>query len=78
MAKYTLRAVSRNPDGTVTDIADSWPLNSRSLEEARAEADRQKWGERSDVANAFEIVDEAGRMLTWRAFHEDGEEASWT
>ena len=44
MARYTLRAVSRDPDGKVTDVTDSWSLNALSPVEAKAEADSQRWG----------------------------------
>ena len=77
MARYTLRAVSRQPDGTITNIADSWPLMSASIEEAKAEADRQKWYQNRELANAFEIVDEAGRTLTWRPFRTGEEDTVW-
>ena len=75
MVKYVLRAVSRDSNGKATDIADSWPLNATTLHEAKAEADRQKWGEAWDVANAFEIADETGNVLAWRSFRKGGEDA---
>jgi hypothetical protein len=73
MTIYILRAVSREPEGQASDIADTWPLNATSLEDAKAEVDRQAWGEPTDIANAFEIVDSAGNVLTWRPFHKGGE-----
>jgi hypothetical protein len=76
--KFVLRAVSRDSNGTATDIANSWPLNATTLDEARAEADRQTWGEAWDVANAFEITDEVGNVLAWRPFRKGGEDASWS
>jgi hypothetical protein len=78
MAKFTLRAVSRQEDGKVTNVADSWPLLALSIEEAKSEADKQKWFPSRDLANAFEIVDEGGRTLTWRPFREGGEDAPWS
>jgi hypothetical protein len=78
MVKYTLRAVSRDSTGKASDIADSWPLTATSLEEAKAEADRQKWGEAGDVANAFEITDETGTVLAWRRFRKGSDDASWS
>ena len=78
MAKFTLRAVSRQEDGKVTNIADSWPLIAPSLEEAKAEADGQKWFQNRELANAFEIVDQSGKTLTWRPFCEGDEDASWS
>lgn len=74
MVKYVLRAVSRDSKGKATDIADSWPLNATTLLEAKAEVDRQKWGEAWDVANAFEIADETGNVLVWRSFRKEGED----
>ena len=38
------------------------------LGDAKAEVDRQQWRAPGDVANAFEITDESGNALTWRAF----------
>lgn len=78
MTRYTLRAVSRDVDGRVTNIADWWPLTSISIEEARIEADRQKWEQRRDLANAFEIIDASGGVVTWRRFREAGEEPVWS
>ena len=78
MARYTLRAVSRDAGGRVSNIADSWPLTSTSIEEAKAEADRQNWEQRRDLANAFEITDASGCVLTWRRFREAGEEPVWS
>ncbi len=78
MAKYTLRAVTRNEDGTVVNIADSWPLTSATLEDAKAEADRQKWFQNRELANAFDIVDLSGRTLAWRPFRTDGGNTSWS
>ena len=75
---YSLRAVSRHRTGTATDISDSWPLNATSLDEAKAEADRQNWGEAGDVANAFEITDETGTVLAWRQFGTGSDDASWS
>jgi hypothetical protein len=75
--RYALRAVSRDADGRVTNIADSWPLTSISVEDAKLEADRQKWEQRRDLANAFEIIDESGGVVTWRRFREAGEEPEW-
>ena len=66
MAKFTLRAVFREPDGKVTNIADSWPLTAVTLEDAKAEADSQTWDQSRVFANAFEITGEAGQALTWR------------
>ena len=77
MAKYTLRAVFREADGKVTNIADSWPLTSVTIEEAKAEADEQKWDQSRVFANAFEIADESGRALTWRPFRTEDKDASW-
>jgi len=74
--KYMVRAVSRDIDGKVTDIADTWPLNASSVEDAKVEVDRQHWGEPGDVANAFEITDESGNALTWRAFRTGSKPAS--
>jgi hypothetical protein len=76
--KYMVRAVSRDSNGKVRDIADTWPLNATTIEEAKAEVDRQQWREPWDVANAFEITDEAGNALTWRAFRKGHENASWS
>ena len=76
--KFILRAVSRDSNGNATDIANSWPLNATTLSEAKAEADRQQWREAADVANAFEITDEAGRPLTWRPFRRESENAAWS
>jgi hypothetical protein len=78
MPQYTLRAVSRQEDGTVTNIADSWPLAATNIEEAKAEADRQKWYQSRDLANAFEIVDQSGVALTWRVFRTGLEDATWS
>ena len=78
MAKYTLRAVMRNEDGTVTNVADSWPLTSTNLDEAKAEADKQKWFQNRELANAFDIVDESGRPLVWRPFRAGGGDATWS
>ena len=33
--KYMVRAVSCDADGKVTDIADTWPLNATTVEEAK-------------------------------------------
>ena len=77
MAKFMLRAVFREPDGTVTNIADSWPLMSVALEDAKAEADGQNWDQSRVFANAFEIIDEAEQALTWRPFRTQGQAASW-
>jgi hypothetical protein len=76
--KYMVRAVSRDIDGKVTDVANTWPLNASSVEEAKAEVDRQHWREPGDVANAFEITDESGNALTWRSFRTGGKPASWS
>jgi len=76
--KYMVRAVSRDINGKVTDIADTWPLNASSVEDAKAEVDRQHWREPGDVANAFEITDESGNALTWRSFRTGGKPASWS
>ena len=78
MVKYILRAVSRDSNGKATDIADSWPLTATSLGEAKAEADRQKWGAAEDVANAFEITDETGAVLARRQFRKGSDDASWS
>jgi len=77
VAKFTLRAVFREPDGTVTNIADSWPLMSVALEDAKAEADGQTWDQSRAFANAFEIADESGQALTWRPFRIQGRTVSW-
>ena len=77
MAKFTLRAVFREPDGKVMNIADSWPLMSVTLEDAKAEADDQKWDQSRVFANAFEIADESGQTLTWRPFRAQGRAVSW-
>ena len=76
--KYMVRAVSRDISGKVTDVADTWPLNASSVEDAKAEVDRQHWREPGDVANAFEITDESGNALAWRPFRTGGEAASWS
>ncbi len=76
--KYMVRAVSRDINGKVTDIADTWALNASSLEDAKAEVDRQHWREPGDVANAFEITDASGHALTWRPFRKGGKPASWS
>ena len=76
--KYMVRAVSRDADGKVTDIADTWPLNATTIEDAKAEVDRQHWREPGDVANAFEITDASGNALTWRPFRKGGKPASWS
>ena len=76
--KYMVRAVSRDINGKITDIADAWPLNAGSIEEAKVEVDRQHWREPGDVANAFEITDESGNSLAWRPFRTGGEAASWS
>ena len=76
--KFMLRAVTRDNNGKITDIANTWPLNATSLKDAKAEADRQQWREPGDVANAFEITDEAGNALTWRAFRKANEDQSWS
>ena len=76
--KYMVRAVSRDLNGKVTDIADTWPLNATTVEDAKAEVDRQHWREPGDVANAFEITDESGNALTWRPFRKGGMPASWS
>ena len=62
--KYMVRAVSRDLSGKVTDIADTWPLNADSLDDAKAEVDRQHRREPGDVANAFEITDKSGNAFT--------------
>jgi len=72
-----LRAVSRADDGTVSNIADSWPLTSVNIADAQAEVDRQKWFQTRQLANAFEIVDESGRALAWRPFRTEGRGATW-
>ena len=77
MAKFTLRAVFREPDGKVTNIADSWPLMSVTLEDAKAEADGQKWDQSRAFANAFEIADDSGQALTWRPFRTQGRTVFW-
>ena len=77
MAQYTLRAVFREVDGKVTNIADSWRLTSVTLEEAKAEADEQKCDQSRVFANAFEIADVSGRALTWRPFRTEDKDASW-
>ena len=77
MAKSMLRAVSRADDGTVSNIADSWPLTATSIEDAKAEVDGQKWFQTRELANAFEIVDESGRTLAWRPFRTEGKDAGW-
>src|SRR5689334_13466866 len=77
MAKFTLRAVFREPDGKVTNIADSWPLLSVNLEDAKAEADSQPWDQSRVFANAFEIADESGQALTWRPFRTQGRTVFW-
>ena len=78
MAKYTLRAISRLENGTVTNVADSWPLTSTSLDEAKAEADKQKWFQSRELANAFDIVDQSGRTLAWRPFRSGSEDVMWS
>ncbi len=78
MAKYTLRAVTRNEDGAVVNIADSWPLTSATLEDAKAEADRQNWFQNRELANAFDIVDLSGRTLAWRPFRVEGSDITWS
>ena len=55
-----MRAVSRDPHGKVTDIADTWPLNAATVEDAKAEVDRQHWREPGDLANAFETSHDQG------------------
>ena len=65
--KYMVRTVSRNVSGKVTDIADTWPLNADSLDDAKAEVDRQHWREPGDVANALEITNKSGNALTSRS-----------
>jgi hypothetical protein len=77
MAKYTLRAVFREAGGKLTTIADSWPLTTVTLEEAKAETGGQKWDQSRVLANAFEIVDEVGRALTSRPFRTQGQVVSW-
>ena len=77
MAKFTLRAVFREADGKVTNIADSWPLMSVTLEDAKVEADGQKWNQSRVFANAFEIADESGQALTWRPFRTQSRTVSW-
>ena len=47
------------------------------VEDAKLEADRQKWEQRRDLANAFEIIDASGGVVTWRRFREAGEEPEW-
>jgi hypothetical protein len=74
--KYMVRAVSRDLNGKVTDIADTWPLNATTVEDAKAEVDRQHWREPGDVANTFEITDESGNALSWRPFRKGGKPAS--
>ena len=76
--KYMVRTVSLDPNGKVTDIADTWPLNATTVEDAKAEVDRQHWREPGDVANAFEITDPSGNALTWRPFRKGGKPASWS
>jgi hypothetical protein len=76
--KYMVRAVSRDVAGKVTDIADTWPLNSATVADAKAEVDRQHWREPGDVANAFEITDEAGNALAWRPFRKGGKPPTWS
>ena len=76
--KYMVRAVSRDANGKVTDIADTWPLNATTIDDAKAEVDRQHWREPGDVANAFEITDASGNALTWRSFRKGGKPASWS
>jgi hypothetical protein len=44
---------ARDTDGKVTDIADTWPLNATTVEDAKAEVDRQHWREPGDVADAL-------------------------
>ncbi len=78
MTKYTLRAVTRNEDGAVINVADSWPLTSATIEEAKAEADRQKWFQNRELANAFDIVDLSGRTLAWRPFRTGGDSTTWS
>jgi hypothetical protein len=78
MSTYTLRAVTRDADGGITDIADSWPLNSASVSEAKIEVDGQDWGKGSDDANAFEIVDESGATVSWRPLRSGDDLADWT
>jgi hypothetical protein len=77
MTRYILRAVCRCSNGTVANIVESWFLGSCTLAGAMAQADRQHWGEFWDEANAFEITDETGRLITWRPFRSQGEAASW-
>jgi hypothetical protein len=43
--KFMVSAVSRDINGRVTDVADTWPLNATSVEDAKAEVDRQHWRE---------------------------------
>ena len=77
MAKFTLRAVCRDADGKVINIAENWPLTAVTLEGAKAEVDGQKWDQSRVFANAFEIVDESGRALIWRPFRTGVGPASW-
>jgi len=77
MAKFTLRAVFREPDGKVTNIADSWPLTAVTLEDAKAETDEQTFDQSRVFANAFEITDVSGRALTWRLFRTKGQAVWW-
>ena len=76
--KYMVRAVSRDRNGKVVDIANTWPLNAATLDEAKAEIDRQHWREPEDVANAFEITDESGNSLAWRPFRMGRKDAVWS
>ena len=76
--KYMVRAVSRDLNAKVTDVADTWPLNATTVEDAKAEVDRQHWREPGDVANAFEITDSSGNALTWRPFRTGPKRASWS
>ena len=47
-----VRAVSRDADGKVTDIADTWPLNATTVDDAEAEVDRQHWREPFESTDA--------------------------
>lgn len=76
--KYMVRAVSRDTNGKVTDVADTWPLNATTVEDAKAEVDRQHWREPGDAANAFEITDASGNALTWRPLRKGGTPVSWS
>ena len=66
MPIFVVKAVQRSADGLKSaHVADKWPIEVATLDEAKVFADRTPTAGWVD-ADTFEIVDEAGRTLACR------------